>query len=225
MYLWILFDIIVLAVFLICIVHASKKGLIRASYGIVSIVLTIVLMAVFQDRITEAVKKSPFGQNAETKIEQALNENLSKSNEESEEEKNEIKFGLPLFLKEFTDNKTEMIEQAKTEFVKETAESISASLINIVSIVVLYFLIRLVLFILLRITDAVFKLPLLKTVNKLGGALLGIINALFIIYILCAALIWFIPGDSTGAVKEAVNQTYITKYFYNDNLLLKFFMK
>ncbi len=226
MYLWILFDVIVLAVFIICIVCASKKGFIRASYGIVSIILTMVLMLVFQDSITNAVKESAFGKNIETKIEQALLQNLSKSEEENTgEETEENKLGLPDFFNNLIVDKTEIIEETKNNIVSETAQSIAASIINIVSIIVLYFIIRLVLFLVLKIADAVFKLPLLKTVNRLGGIILGMINALFIVYILCAALIWFIPGDSTGEINESINQTYITKYFYNDNLLLKIFMK
>ena len=224
MYLWILMDVAVLAVFIISIVLASKKGLVRASYGIVSIILTLVLMLVFQDNITQAIKESAFGKNIELKIEQTLMENLSED-EGSEAEEKESNSSLPSFLDKFIIDKSEVIEETKNNIVTETAQSISASIINIVSIIVLYFLIRLVLFLILKITDAVFKLPVLKTVNKLGGVILGVINALFIVYILCALLIWFIPGDSTGEINETINRTYVTKYFYNDNLLLKFFMK
>ena len=151
MYLWILFDVIVLAVFIICIVCASKKGFIRASYGIVSIILTMVLMLVFQDSITNAVKESAFGKNIETKIEQALLQNLSKSEEENTgEETEENKLGLPDFFNNLIVDKTEIIEETKNNIVSETAQSIAASIINIVSIIVLYFIIRLVLFLVLK---------------------------------------------------------------------------
>ena len=79
-------------------------------------------------------------------------------------------------------------------------------------------------FLLLKILESLFKLPGLKTINRLLGAGLGVINALLLIYIICGAVSLFAPADKLVLIEETVQNTYILKYFYENNLLLSLFV-
>ena len=220
--LWLIFDAVIVLIFLICILYSMKQGFVKASSAILSIVLTIVLMFAFQDSISTYLKNSQFGQDINDKITQALTQ--QNIEEEVVEEENSTDFGLPLFFGTMIKDTEEKIEDVKNDLITQAAESTTSSVINILSIVILYIAIRIALFFLLKIINLVFKLPILKSVNKLAGALVGACNALFIVYILCAGLIWFVPNDSSETIKDAVSKTYITQYFYNNNKLLDLFM-
>lgn len=220
--LWLIFDAVIVLIFLICILYSMKQGFVKASSAILSIILTIVLMFAFQDSISAYLKNSQFGKDINDKITQALTQ--QNIEEEVVEEENSTDFGLPLFFGTMIKDTEEKIEDVKNDLITQAAESTTSSVINILSIVILYIAIRIALFFLLKIINLVFKLPVLKSVNKLAGALVGACNALFIVYILCAGLIWFVPNDSSEAIKDAVSKTYITQYFYNNNKLLDLFM-
>ena len=222
MQLWLIFDAVIVLIFVICILYSMKQGFVKSSSAILSIVLTIILMFAFQDSISTYLKNSQFGKDINEKITQAL----TQQNQDVEIEENEDSedFGLPMFFGTMLKDTEEKIENVKNDLITQAAESATSSLINILSIIILYIAIRIALFFLLKIINLVFKLPVLKSINKLAGALVGAINALFIVYILCAGLIWFVPNDSSETIKEAVSKTYITQYFYNNNKLLDLFM-
>lgn len=222
--LWIIFDLVILAIFVICVAHSMRQGFVKASSAILSIVLTIILMFAFQDSINTYLKESQFGKDINEKITEALMQKSSEEPEEVDDEKKTSEFGLPLFFGDIIGDTQEKLETAKNDLIKEAAESTTASVINILSIVILYIAIRILLFFGLKIVNLIFKLPLLKSVNKLAGAAIGIVNSLFIVYILCAGLIWFVPNDSSKIVEEAISQTFITQYFYNNNMLLELFI-
>ncbi len=223
MYLWLVFDLVIALIFVICVGHSMRQGFVKASSAILSIVLTIVLMFAFQDSISSYLKNSQLGQDISNKITEALTKKNDEAIIEPEEDKTG-EFGLPMFFGSFIDDTEEKIETARNDLIEQAAESATASVINILSIVILYIAIRIALFFALKIINAIFKLPVLKSINRLAGAAIGVVNALFIVYILCAGLIWFVPNDSSELIKDTVSKTYITKHFYNNNLLLEMFM-
>ncbi len=224
MQLWLIFDLVIVAIFVICIAHSMRQGFVRASSAILSIVLTIVLMFAFQDSLNTYLKNSAFGEEINNRITEALTQKNNETAIEDTKENETNEFGLPMFFGDIVKDTEEKLETAKNDLVTEAAESTTASVINIMSILILYIAIRILLFFGLKIVNLIFKLPVLKSINKLAGAAIGVVNALFIVYILCAGLIWFVPNDSSKAVKEAVEKTYITQHFYNNNMLLELFM-
>ncbi len=222
MYLWLVFDLAIVLIFAVCIFHSMRQGFVKASSTILSIVLTIVLMFAFQDSINSYLKNSQFGEELNNKIISALTKQNEDTQVKSEEEINEL--GLPMFFGNIVKDTEEKIETVKNDLILEAAQSTTASIINILSIVILYIGIRILLFFGLKLVNMIFKLPVLKSINKLAGAAIGVVNALFLVYILCACMIWFVPNNNSELIKETIANTYITQYFYNNNMLLELFM-
>ena len=219
--LWIIFDIVVALIFIIIVCNSIKKGFIKASYSILSIILTIVLMMTFQNTICEYIRTSPVGKSIEEKVLTIVSDSVNITPENSLE--NEI--ALPQFIKNFTKDYDDKILSVKDDIINDTAKTLTISIISVLSLIILYILIRLILFLLLKVLNIVFSLPVLNSVNKLGGALIGVVNSLFLVYILCTLLFLFTPSKHTQTVNTAISNTYITHYFYDNNLLLKLFLK
>ena len=121
--------------------------------------------------------------------------------------------------------KSSEFQNAQKNFTEVLTEQIIDSVLGIIALILLYIAIRLFLFVLFKILSLIFELPLLKSLNKIAGAAIGVVNALFAVYLITAVLGLFLSGDVALTVQEAISKTYITKYFYENNLLLNIFIK
>ena len=105
-----------------------------------------------------------------------------------------------------------------------TAEQTSILIIRIISAILFFLLVKLGIFILFRVLELFFRLKPLNFVNRTLGIILGIVNATILIYILCAIAVFIVPADYSQTFKTALSQTYITQFFYNNNILMKLFL-
>ena len=203
-------DVIIVLIFAFCIFRATKQGFIKATSSIVSIILTMVLMFTFQDGIVSAIKESEIGNGINEKIIQSLNKDVDKESGD---------INVPEFLEGFVEQTEANIMGTRDEIVDFIAEELTDVCISVITIILLYFFIRIALFFAIKVLDLVFKLPLLRSINKLASVPIGVVNALFVIYILCTLVLLF-GTEYTYLFDE----TIIAKFFYNNNILLKLFM-
>ena len=84
--------------------------------------------------------------------------------------------------------------------------------------VMLFIGIRIIMGAVYRILRAVSRLPVIKGANRLIGGLLGLINYMFVVYAVLAVISLIVVKD--GAGQSIIEQTYLAKYFYNNNILL-----
>ena len=209
-----IFDIVIVAIFVLSIWYSMKQGFIKSVSSIASIVLTVVLMFAFQDGINSYLRESEFGISINEKIAESLDGDDFGDSYEFED------LGLPKFLEPIFDDAKDTVGETKDNIVEEVADGVTSAIINVLSILLLYVGIKVLLFFALKILNIIFKLPLLKSVNKIAGVAVGAVKALFIIYILCAGFMWFGPTD----VSSLIADTYIAHYFYNNNILFAMFM-
>ncbi len=211
----IIFDIILVAVIVISTWLAAKKGIFKSIYKLSSIILTIIAVLLLSEPVGNMIESSGLG----IKIDQMVYTGLIADKEyDSElgkmvstgEEKNIS--GLPAFVNDAVETAAEnAIVPAVSEIVKK-----------LVCAIIIYLLAKLLLFLIFLVIDGMFKLPLLKSANKLLGAVAGLISGLLIVYILCG--IASLNVQNSALIREVVDGTYIVKYFYDQNLLMNLFI-
>ena len=216
---WILLDAAVILIFLGCISFAFFRGFMKSSYTIISLVLTIILMYAFQAPFEDYIAQSTLGKTIAEKLTYQITQNAEEGNPETGED-----LGLPQFLLVKIQGQADAAGEATQEVIAAISAAVADSVIQIVAVVLLFLLIRIGVFILLKVLDAAFKLPILNLVNKTAGVMMGILNALLLVYLLCAAVTFLVPAENLKAFDRAMNQTYIANIFYNNNLLMELFM-
>ena len=110
------------------------------------------------------------------------------------------------------------IESTVSSAADNIVESASNSVIRAVVGVMLFIGIRIIMGAVYRILRAVSRLPVIKGANRLIGGLLGLINYMFVVYAVLAVISLIVVKD--GAGQSIIEQTYLAKYFYNNNILL-----
>ncbi len=118
-----------------------------------------------------------------------------------------------------TSSLPEIISNGIRKTGEAAVNSLSQSIASIIIGIALFFIIIIALKLLLRLLVTVFKLPVLKQVNSIGGFVFGIALSFVIIYTVLA--IW---GCSTAFNLPAqLKNTELAKSMFQNNLLLIFF--
>lgn len=225
-------DIILAAIILFFVIVSSKKGFISSSKNIITLILTVTLLASMQGVVLEALQNSPLGDN----IKKTVSENVMKTYEAeqipenvdtSDTEKSVMicrAMSLPTFLSDSIEESIRQMSEIKNNVMEVITDAITSLIMRIIALLLLFILVRIFVFLAVKFLESLFQLPGLKTINRTLGAVIGVINALLAVYIICGAIGIFVPTDKLSVISRIVDQTMLLKYFYNNNLLFSLFV-
>jgi len=228
----IIWDAVLVCGIILCIVTTAKKGFIGACKNIVSIVLTVILLSTMHPMILRQLQSSQIGNS----IKQVVTDNVTKTYEKEQipeetdttdtEKSVEIcnSLGLPDFISKNIEKTLVGMSEIRNNVMEVITDSLSLLILKILALLILFVIVKVFVFLILKILESLFTLPGLKTINMGLGAIIGIVNALLIVYIVCGVLNLFVPMDKMPIIQETVNSTYILKYFYNNNILIDLIM-
>lgn len=223
MTLWITLDLIVIAIYILSILFFKSKGFLKSSETVISLILTFILMSSVLPIFEGFISDSSIGESIHKSVYNTIVNPQNTENAQSND-KNKDTIALPDFMQNALDDKLKDINEAKDNMLTTTAEQTSNLIIKLISVILLFLLVKLAIFLLFRVLELFSSLKPLNFVNRALGIVLGIINASIIIYVLCAVAIILVPVEYSVTLKEAISRTYITQFFYNNNFLIKFFL-
>ena len=99
-------------------------------------------------------------------------------------------------------------------------KEITALVISAVIVVVLFLLIRFLFMLFGRILDIISDLPVLRQLNKIGGAALGVIQGFLIIYLALGVLFLVHHNSRSELLMKEINESQYATEMYNNNILL-----
>ena len=212
----IIFDIIIVAIIALNVFVCYKKGLVKLAVGLIAVLAAVILSIVLYKPISNAIIKNT---DLDEKIENVIIENFSAKTNENEE----VRYvGIIDYLEKYVDD---AVNKTQNEIVYETAGTMAVRFINIIAILIIFLITRVILLALTFISDIITSLPILKQFNEVGGILYGIVKALLIVYVILAVAFFVVYITGNTAVSEAISGSYITKFFYEHNLILNILFK
>jgi len=221
-------DIVVLGIIALMMFKGIKKGLVVTVFEMASFFIAAFCVSVFHSQVSEFLKGTKvFEWVQQFVLKHIVNVNLaSVETTASADSANNVmnSLQLPDFLQKLLFNKKEgnlagLLGLDKV--IEGISRSISTFIITILSMIIIFFAVKILLHIAMKILNGIMKLPLFNSANKLAGALFGVINAVFVIYILCAVLAFLAPIQVFKPVIQLINESAVGKVFYNHNILLK----
>ena len=218
-------DIILAAIIILAFITGAKKGLIKSVWHLGAWVAAIVLTLVLVSPATSVLRGTSLYGTIRGKIMTSMSDKTKNVddffNDVQNRKQTALDTGIPEFLvpSVMKDVDISAANGVKETLVGEISDSAANVAIKIIAFVALLIIIRLLLSLLYVILNALSKLPLIKTSNRLLGGLLSVINVMFIVYVILAVLSYL--SLSNTAVYDIIDKTYMIKYFYNSNMLLK----
>ena len=123
----------------------------------------------------------------------------------------------------------DLMEQLMDKMMQVGGSFVTADSLGFVCNILLAFLVflclRLVLSLLAKALDSVAKLPVLKQMNKLAGAVFGVLEGLLIVYLILGVLDLIQPNVGNLAIYEYINDSEYLKALYQNNILLNLIWK
>lgn len=183
-----------------------KKGFSAIFIGLIGFIIAIVLAFMFKSSLADFVIKNT---EVEDSMKQVISVGIDKAIESKtygETSNNSFYTGLVknMAVGESVDN----LKNNVVKFILETA-----------AFILIFLAVNMCAYILQMMFNIVFELPILKNINNIGGFGIGIIMALFKLWIVLAIISIITP--MFGGIKEIIDSSTITKMLYNTNVLVK----
>ncbi len=212
----IIFDIILIAIILLNVIICYKKGLVKLAVGLIAVLASIIIaMLLYKPVSNVIIENTEIDENIKSTIISNFTKDTESEVEDTSTEKTDD--GFMKYIEKYVDD---TVNKTKNEIVIEASEVISVKVINVCAFIGIFIIARLLMILLTFIADIIMSLPILKQFNEIGGILYGAVKALLIIYIILAIMFFIVYITGNSAISDAITSSYITKLFYNNNLLL-----
>ena len=212
----IILDIILIAIIALNIFIGYKKGLVKLAVGLIAVLASIIIaMLLYKPVSNVIIENTEIDENIKSTIISNFTKDTESEVEDTSTEKTDD--GFMKYIEKYVDD---TVNKTKNEIVIEASEVISVKVINVCAFIVIFIIARLLMILLTFIADIIMSLPILKQFNEIGGILYGAVKALLIIYIILAIMFFIVYITGNSAISDAITSSYITKLFYNNNLLL-----
>lgn len=207
----IVFDIIIAIIILENIYMCYQKGLVKLAVGLIAVVLSVIIALILYKPVSSVIINNT---TIDDNIKKTIIENFTVNEEKQEQTEDN---GLMKYMESYVDD---AVNKTKNEIIIESAGVIANKVINIGVIIGLFIISRLILIVLTLVADLITELPILKQFNTVGGILYGLIKSLLIIYVVLAIMFFIIYTTGNTTLSDAITNSFITKFFYNNNILL-----
>lgn len=209
----IVLDIILIAIMATSIFLGYKKGLVKVAVKLCAFLIAVIVTLILYKPVSNIIIEKT---QLDEKIENIIIENGTKELEKSEE-KTEEKEDFLSNMQEYVDN---TVAETQNEIVESVAKQVSVRLINIIVIVGLFIATRLLLIVLVLISDLITSIPIIKQFNELGGVLYGVIRGLLLVYAILSVVFLIISMTANNNLLTLIESSIITELMYKNNILL-----
>ena len=209
----IIVDLIIVGILVLCIFLGYKRGLTGSLLKIVTFLLALIIAFILFKPVSNFIINN-------TKLDENLESSIKSMFLEVEE--NDTSSNMPTAMTDYINKVIEdAADDAKTAVVETAARDVAISIINLGVVIVVYIIARIILIFVKGIASLITKLPVIKQFDKLGGIIFGLLKALVIIYVILAIISFVSPMITDSGVIDAINQSFIGKGMYNNNILLE----
>jgi hypothetical protein len=215
-------DVIVICIFIISIFQAYKRGLTTMVFNLVCLIITLIAVLILYKPATNWVYNNTeidefFAKHIENTIGDFLEEQL--------EDKGYIDTSKTNISESIATKINDYISEAKENSIDNisgfVAEKLSYIVVSAIVIILLCIVVRLATTLLRGVLYFLSHLPIIRTFDKLGGAIYGLIRGFIVVYFILAIFSLFSPILANSGIIASIKASNICSNFYNNNVFLK----
>lgn len=216
--------IITVVILLAAVIIGGARGFIKTFFAAFSVVIAIFLAVQLGPYVGKVLQHTPVYtyvfDSIEDKLEEKAEENTARVSQQIEEINT---YPLPQSLKDaLVENNNNQIYEALgvQAFNQYVAAYMACLIINAISFLVVLLLAFIILKIVAASLDLISKLPVLHSINVLGGIVFGAVHGMIIIWVLCIVVTIFAWTGPGQWVSGQISSNGLLSWVYNNNYLL-----
>lgn len=232
----IILDIGILMIIFLTIYACYRRGLVRTLLGIACNIASIIGAIYISDFISKLIYDGFIKQNILDSVSKTVDTSVGGSTQTVHTAVNNLPDSINTLLGMFgyttdsLDTELDKIVNKGNVSISEGIESIVAPIviciISFVLIIILFVLFRFLLGKLSKLIIRVANLPLIGTVNRLCGGLLGIADGFVLAYFVTAVVVILFPVITSGSIVYDdfvvyAKDSYVFSFFFKDNFIIK----
>lgn len=211
---FIIVDLVILGILLLCVFTGYKRGLAKCLINVLAFFIAIVIAAMLFKPASAIVRSN-------TEIDENIKSSIVSVFEQEEEEKKDNNEKDSPIMQYITEQAKGATEEKKKEIVNNAANDISIKIVDVLSFIGIFIIVRILLIFVKALADLITKLPLIKQCDKIGGVIYGVLQALVIVFIALALITFISTALNKYEILELINQSYVGSILNNNNILLK----
>ncbi len=207
-------DVVLIVFIALCIAVGIARGLVKSLFGLGSIVFSLVLALTLYPIVSGLLAQSPVGGFVAEQVEkifgqeESASDNMTNASDTEEQEENQF---LPDIIQSSVDGVT-----------KQASMTVSEIALNIISMLIVFLLVRIILWVVAKLLDVATKLPVIHGCNKVLGGLFGAISGMLIVYVVLGLLAFTTLLNTTTDFGRTVQNSLFLSEMYENNILLYF---
>lgn len=215
-------DIVVVAVLIISVCQAYKRGLTTLIFNLVCLLITLIAVLVLCKPVTTWVFDNTgidefFSKHIESTIGKTIEENLGDDDLINPEKTNISESVVNMINKYISEAKKNSVDN----LAKFVADKLSYIVVSAIVVILLCIVVRIATVFLRAILYFLSHLPIIRLFDKSGGAVYGLIRGYIIIYTILAVLSLLSPLLADTGLIACIKASSICSNFYNNNVFLK----
>ena len=196
----IIIDIVVIVLILLSIILAYKKGLVSLAITLLVFVIAMVVTMVLYIPVSSFIINN-------TAIDETIqNTLLTKASDVIEENTKEDLTG-------------KIVNEAVEGTLEGTSEQLARSIVIGATIILIFVVTRVGLLFVKALAEFAAKIPVLKQLNEVGGAIYGLIRGILLVYTILLVINIFTLVNPENDINKYINDTYVTKFMYEYNVI------
>ena len=219
----ILVDLVIISIIISTSFWGYRRGLVAVIFKVLTFILSLIIMFVLYKPVANSIiRKTTIDEKLKVSIESSLSGTSLNDGELISPQKSNISEGVVNLINSFV---TEALNKAEANVIGYVSEQLAYFMIRVGTMLLLFILSRFFLLFIRFAAELLANLPIIKTFNRSGGLIYGIIKGFLIIYVILAILSVISPIITELGIIRAIEDSTLGSRMYNDNIIVNIISK
>ena len=219
----ILVDLVIISIIISTSFWGYRRGLVAVIFKVLTFILSLIIMFVLYKPVANSIiRKTTIDEKLKVSIESSLSGTSLNDGELISPQKSNISEGVVNLINSFV---TEALNKAEANVIGYVSEQLAYFMIRVGTMLLLFILSRFFLLFIRFAAELLANLPIIKTFNRSGGLIYGIIKGFLIIYVILAILSVISPLITELGIIRAIEDSTLGSRMYNDNIIVNIISK
>ena len=219
-----LVDLIIISAIITSTYLGYRKGLVGVIFKLFAFIVSLIIVFVLYKPVSNTIINNT---QIDEKIASAIYNSLSNTslanNQALSTSNTNLSEGIVNLINSLLSDAVSKAQEGET--LTYVSTELSHATVRFIAIILIYVFAKLALLLVSFAAEILASLPIIKTFNKSGGFLYGLIKGLLIVYVILAIFSLISPIISSWGIISSINKALIGSKMYNHNIIINLISK